>query len=402
MRASKTRVKIPPIHKLRPSWVLTALHAATYLLRNAVLCTLVAIFIVQPSYRWLVLSSRLQRLLPTPCLFTFVFAWLCHSVPWFVFNSVYLFLDSIHPEFGTSKFKDSPLVLPLGRWAAKHRLPRQPQQLPTPALVRRTIIQAMVEQYIVIPILLLITLTYTHACDLRSPPPETTIAGFSPQNVSEYWQGRYLGRMCWSFFILMQHFLLANVVNEVGFYTAHGVLHSSPTLYRAFHKKHHTYIGTIGIAAEYASPLEEVVTNAIPTIAYFAVMFFAFTRSAAAESTFVTAARAWPLFMTWMWARLCETYETHSGYCFADTLLGKVGLTHGHRARFHDFHHTYNVSNYGSGLFMDAILNTMDPYLIHRYPVKHRAETTPEEEQAKAHLELEEATQALRHANPNP
>ncbi|KPA80242.1 hypothetical protein ABB37_05210 [Leptomonas pyrrhocoris] len=399
MRANKSRVKIPPIHKLRPSWAATAQHAAIYLLRNSFLCAVISICIIQPVYRWLVLESGTLRRLPTQGLFTFVVAWLCHSVPWIVFNSVFLFLDSVHPELGTKKYKDHPLVVPLGRWAAKYRLPRQPQQLPSPALIRRTIVQAMVDQYIIIPIALLVTLTYTHACDLRSPPPETAIVGFAPQDVSEYWQGRHLGSMCWGIFTLMQHFLLANVVNEVGFYVAHGALHSSPTLYKVFHKKHHMYIGTIGIAAEYASPLEEVMSNAVPSVAYFAVMFFAFTREAAAESTFVTSARAWPLFMTWMWARLWETFETHSGYCFADTSLGRVGLLHGHRARFHDFHHTHNVSNYGAGLFMDALLNTMDPYLIHRYPSKHPTETTLEEEETKANHDLQQATEALQRAS---
>ncbi|KAL7695032.1 Fatty acid hydroxylase [Lotmaria passim] len=398
MKASKSRVRIPPIHKLRPTWTSTALHAFVYLARNALLSSIVAVCVFQPLFRWLVLDSGLAQFLPTHVLFTFVFAWVCHSVPWFVFNSVYLFLDSIHPQLGTNKYKDNPLIVPLARWAAKYRLPRQPQQLPTPTLVWRTVVQAMIDQYIIVPVALLATLMHTGACELRVPPPETSIVGFSTQEISEYWQGQHLGRLCFSIATLMVHFLLANMINEVGFYTAHGALHSNPTLYRVFHKKHHMYIGTIGIAAEYASPVEEILANAIPTVAYFAIMFFSFTRGAAAESAFVTTARAWPLFMTWMWARLWETYETHSGYCFADSWMGKMGLMHGHRARFHDFHHTHNVSNYGAGLFMDAILNTMDPYLIHRYPDKCPAAATPEEEEAKAQRELEEATEALQRA----
>lgn len=398
MSVVKNRVRIPPIHKLRPSWTTTIVHAVIYLVRNALLTALLAIAVVQPLYRWLVLESGLLRRLPTHVLFTFVFAWLCHSVPWFIFNSFYLFLDSIHPTYGTCAFKNSPLVLPLARWAAKYRLPRQPQQLPKMALVWRTVAQAMMDQYVIIPVALLLSLSYSNACELRAPPPETPIPGFGVQDVADYWHGRHLGRLLYSVAALLPHFMLANVVNEVGFYTAHGALHSNPTLYRVFHKKHHMYIGTIGIAAEYASPLEEVLANAIPTIAYFAAMFFAFTRPEAANSPFVTTARAWPLFMTWMWARLWETYETHSGYCFAESSLGKMGLLHGHRTRFHDFHHTHNVSNYGSGLFMDAILNTMDPYLIHRYPDKNPSATTPEEDEAKAHRELEEATEALQRA----
>ena len=64
-----------------------------------------------------------------------------------------------------------------------------------------------------------------------------------------------------------------------------------------------------------------------------------------------THAVVWCCWLGW---RLVATYERHSGYCFANTPLGKAGLLHGHGARFHDAHHTKNQGNFGSG--MDLLL----------------------------------------------
>ena len=58
---------------------------------------------------------------------------------------------------------------------------------------------------------------------------------------------------------------LANVFNGVFFYTAHRIVHSK-ALYVYIHKQHHEYAGTMGIAAEYANPVEQVLANMIPTL----------------------------------------------------------------------------------------------------------------------------------------
>ncbi|CAC9550487.1 putative C-4 sterol methyl oxidase [Leishmania infantum JPCM5] len=395
MELTKKQVKIPPIHKLRPGWSAVALHTVIYLLRHDFVTAIVATFVVQPLYHRLILQSTYLQRLSDPALFTLVFAVLCHCVPWAFFNGIFLFFDSLHPQYGIEGLRNNALLAPLGRRMAVYKLPRKPQQLPSAALIFSTMLHTAFNHYLVIPVVLYAYLVHTNSCALRAPPPETVIVGFTPEDVVNYMSGRNLKQIPISLVTITSHFLIANVINEMGFYIVHSILHSSPTLYRLFHKKHHMYTGTISIAAEYATPLEEILANAIPTTAYFAFMFFHYTREEASKSSFVTSARAWPLFITWMWARLWETYEVHSGYCFSDTWLGKLGLLHGHRARFHDFHHTHNVCNYGSGLFMDALLNTMDPYLIYRYPDKHPRTTTLREEDLKEPRDLEAGSEAM-------
>jgi methylsterol monooxygenase len=142
-----------------------------------------------------------------------------------------------------------------------------------------------------------------------------------------------------------KHFMMATLTNEIGFYTAHRIFHEVPGLYR-FHKQHHRYIGTIAIAAEFATPPEELIANFLPSFGYC-----------------LYAGVPNPILLVWMLQRLFETYESHSGYCFKGSILSRVGLLNAHRAEFHDFHHTVNKGNYGTHLFLDHLLQTMTPFL---------------------------------------
>jgi len=63
----------------------------------------------------------------------------------------------------------------------------------------------------------------------------------------------------------------------------------------------------------------------------------------------------------WLMMRLRETYEAHSGYCFENTLLDKLGLMHSHNAIHHDHHHSANQGNYGA-LYLDYMLGTMEAF----------------------------------------
>src|SRR5262249_24312495 len=125
-------------------------------------------------------------------------------------------------------------------------------------------------------------------------------------------------------------FVSAQLFNAVLFYIVHRILHEIPYLYRTVHKKHHKYVGTIGFAAEYSHPIAQIFANNIPTVGY--CLFFG------------VHPLVWLVWLAW---RLEETYEGHSGFCFENTLLGRIGLLNGHQARFHDFHHTENRGNYG-------------------------------------------------------
>ena len=61
------------------------------------------------------------------------------------------------------------------------------------------------------------------------------------------------------------HYIVAHWFNDVFFYWTHRLFHSS-AVYPVFHKKHHTYTGSISIAAEYAHPVESIVSNIFPTV----------------------------------------------------------------------------------------------------------------------------------------
>ena len=149
---------------------------------------------------------------------------------------------------------------------------------------------------------------------------------------------------CWSTFA---SFAVAYFVHDWLFYWSHRLSHSA-TFYRHVHKQHHAYTGTIGFAAEFASPFEQIVSMKVPT---GAGAFLAGCHPA--------------IWLVWMSYRLCQTYEAHSGYCFYGSWLHSVGLTNSESAAFHDFHHTGNRGNFGFGppAYLDHCFGTMDAWL---------------------------------------
>jgi len=116
-------------------------------------------------------------------------------------------------------------------------------------------------------------------------------------------------------------FAAAHGFNDVFFYATHRMLHSK-LLYKRFHKQHHTFRGSVGAAAEYAHPVEVLVSNQLPTMGL------------------VLALGLHPLVQAaWLTLRLLQTYEVHSGYAFNGAWAGKVGIA-ACGAAFHDHHHS--------------------------------------------------------------
>jgi len=148
-----------------------------------------------------------------------------------------------------------------------------------------------------------------------------------------------------SFFHMYRAFCTSMLVNEVGFYWSHRLVHH-PALYGWIHKQHHTFTGTVSVAAEFASPIEQIISNQLPTVG--GQMFFGCHGS-------------YLIFMVWVVARLAETYEGHSGFCFYGTFLQQIGFTYSHTAAYHDFHHTGNRGNFGSA-WLDWTFGTMDAW----------------------------------------
>jgi len=159
---------------------------------------------------------------------------------------------------------------------------------------------------------------------------------------------------------LFVYFLFAFVFNDFFFYWAHRTVHSR-ALYKWIHKQHHEYKGTIGFAAEYASPLEQVFANQLPTIG----------------GCLFSGAHLC-VFLVWLAARMEETYEAHSGYCFYGTWLHQIGLTNSEHTAYHDFHHTGNRGNFGGCDWLDHLFGTQDAWLaiggIEGYIAKKRSE----------------------------
>jgi len=102
----------------------------------------------------------------------------------------------------------------------------------------------------------------------------------------------------------------------------------------------------MGIAAEYANPIESLVSNIFPSVG--GVIFFGCHHPIC--------------FLVWLTLRLQQTFFVHSGYCFKDTLIDFVGLGHSEGAIFHDHHHTSNRGNFGN-FFWDYMCGTMDHFL---------------------------------------
>jgi len=133
------------------------------------------------------------------------------------------------------------------------------------------------------------------------------------------------------------------LINDFCFYWAHRLLHHR-LIYGHIHKKHHNFKATIGIAAEYAHPIEDLIANSFPTI-------------------------AGPLFMNchmgvfWFYLaiRVWETVDAHSGYEFPWSPWCQLKLIQGGADR-HDFHHSHNVGNFGLLHIWDWLMGTDTAY----------------------------------------
>ncbi|CAF0797955.1 unnamed protein product [Rotaria sordida] len=124
-------------------------------------------------------------------------------------------------------------------------------------------------------------------------------------------------------------------VTEIFFYYSHLTLHTS-YIYEYVHKKHHRFRAPIGMACEYAHPIEFLISNIGPVIA--GPLIF--------QSHLLT---------TWLWLSfaLLGTINHHSGYKLPG-ILGS-GLSN---PTFHDFHHAQFTNNFGLLGILDRLHGT--------------------------------------------
>lgn len=204
----------------------------------------------------------------------------------------------------------------------KYKLDRTPVMGPQESLITKTWIEAFVGQVVTGPLVLYYL--YPVFKYFGAPSMETPLPSFQRQ---------------------FTVYFVANVFNGWAFYWSHRLVHSK-SLYAWIHKKHHTYKGTIGFAAEYAHPIEQIVSNQGPTIGGCLLMGSHFC-----------------VLLMWLINRLQQTYEGHSGYCFYGTFLHRIGLTNAEAAAYHDYHHTGNRGNFGGPAYLDHFFGTMDAWL---------------------------------------
>ena len=138
------------------------------------------------------------------------------------------------------------------------------------------------------------------------------------------------------------------LVEDFCFHHLHKLLHTKK-LYRMVHKVHHTHKVTISIAAEYAHPLEFVLSNMIP-FATGPLILQNYTH-------FYT-------LMVWFVVRMMESIDGHCGYEFSWSPYRLIPFSTS--ASYHDFHHSHNIGNYSSFFQLwDSVNSTNKVYFQH-------------------------------------
>lgn len=153
--------------------------------------------------------------------------------------------------------------------------------------------------------------------------------------------------------IWIRDFIVALVLNDALFYWAHRGLHHK-SIYKYIHKQHHMFNHTIGIASEYAHPVEDVIANIIPTLA----------------GPLVMGSHA-VVMWSWLCLRLMETIDSHSGYHFEWSPFNNSFLFGG--ARRHDFHHSHNQGCYGAYVW-DRLMGTDLEYIAYEEKLQKEAQ----------------------------
>jgi len=128
-----------------------------------------------------------------------------------------------------------------------------------------------------------------------------------------------------SVWVMLFQILFFFFVNDTAFFWTHYALHSK-LLYTSFHKKHHLFNTSTSVAAEYNTPFEGIFSAVGPTLLGFIIMPYVHPLT----------------FVVYVAVRMTETLEAHSGYDLPNPWRYLRGSS-----RFHDYHHSHNIGNYG-------------------------------------------------------
>lgn len=203
-------------------------------------------------------------------------------------------------------------------WFSKQRI--QGGQMPTTDLIWSCICNRLIFHFVLQPVALYFLYPFFVWCgiSLRGPIPHATI---------------------W-----IRDFFVANICTISSFYWIHRALHHK-WIYKYIHKQHHNFNISIGIAAEHAHPVEDIVANYFPTLLGCLLM-----------GSHVVVLWSWISF------RLFETIDSHSGFHFEWSLFNNMYAAKG--ANRHDYHHSHNQGCYGAYVW-DRLMGTDLEYIEH-------------------------------------
>lgn len=120
------------------------------------------------------------------------------------------------------------------------------------------------------------------------------------------------------------------VCEDFTFHFAHRLMHWK-VIYPLFHKVHHQYITTVGIASEYSHPIDYIFSSVIP---------------AGMGSLILGEHMHYTTLLLWTMVRLGETLDGHCGYEFSWSPYRLIPFSTS--ASYHNFHHKHNIGNYSS------------------------------------------------------
>jgi len=143
-------------------------------------------------------------------------------------------------------------------------------------------------------------------------------------------------------FEILWQLLFTSLCDDFFFYWSHRFLHWDK-IYNYIHKKHHEYVSTIGITAEYAHPIEFVFGNIIP-----------------ANIGSLLLGNRMHVFtiVLIIWVKIFATTEMHSGYAFPWSPFF-LNLYHT-PTDFHAYHHLNYNGNYGNSMIFDVMCGTIN------------------------------------------
>ncbi|CDW73081.1 sterol desaturase family protein [Stylonychia lemnae] len=120
------------------------------------------------------------------------------------------------------------------------------------------------------------------------------------------------------------------ICEDLTFHLIHRFLHWR-VIYPYFHKVHHQYRTTIGIAAEYSHPIDFIIGSVIPGSVGAMIL---------GDNMHFTT------YLVWVMVRLGESLDGHSGYEFSWSPYRLIPFSTS--ASYHNFHHSHNIGNYSS------------------------------------------------------